>query len=72
MGARSRLEKQPTDFRQNICYFGDRTPEALKPQAAPQAASGGRPSRESETQENVRLKSRIHAGTRIIARPRIP
>jgi len=25
MGARSRLEKQPTDFRQNICYFGDRT-----------------------------------------------
>jgi hypothetical protein len=24
-GARSRLEKQPTDFRQNICYFGDRT-----------------------------------------------
>src|SRR4029077_15008215 len=25
MGARSRLEKLPTDFRQNICYFGDRT-----------------------------------------------
>jgi len=25
MGARSRLEKQPTDFRQNICYSGDRT-----------------------------------------------
>jgi hypothetical protein len=25
MGARSRLEKQPTDFRQNICYFGDWT-----------------------------------------------
>jgi hypothetical protein len=25
IGARSRLEKQPTDFRQNICYFGDRT-----------------------------------------------
>src|SRR5882762_7974817 len=25
LGARSRLEKQPTDFRQNICYFGDRT-----------------------------------------------
>jgi hypothetical protein len=25
MGARSRLEKQPTDFRQNISYFGDRT-----------------------------------------------
>ena len=22
---RSRLEKQPTDSRQNICYFGDRT-----------------------------------------------
>jgi hypothetical protein len=72
MGARSRLEKQPTDFRQNICYFGDRTLEGLKPQAAPQAACGGRPSHESETQENVRLKSRIHAGTRIIARPRIP
>src|SRR6478672_10666800 len=28
MGARSRLEKQPTDFRQNICYFGDRTPDS--------------------------------------------
>jgi hypothetical protein len=27
MGAPSRLEKQPTDFRQNICYFGDRTLE---------------------------------------------
>ena len=25
MGTRSRLEKLPTDFRQNICYFGDRT-----------------------------------------------
>jgi hypothetical protein len=25
MGARSRLEKQPTDLRQNACYFGDRT-----------------------------------------------
>jgi len=25
VGARSRLERQPTDFRQNICYFGDRT-----------------------------------------------
>jgi hypothetical protein len=25
MGARLRLEKQPTDFRQNICYFRDRT-----------------------------------------------
>src|SRR3984893_6954585 len=24
-GARSRLEKQPTDLRQNACYFGDRT-----------------------------------------------
>ena len=23
--ARSRLEKQPTDFRQSTCYFGDRT-----------------------------------------------
>ena len=22
---RSRLEKQPTDLRQNTCYFGDRT-----------------------------------------------
>jgi hypothetical protein len=22
---RSRLEKQPTDLRQNVCYFGDRT-----------------------------------------------
>ena len=25
MGLRSRLEKQPTDLRQNTCYFGDRT-----------------------------------------------
>src|ERR1700736_3044180 len=25
MGARSRLEKQPTDLRQNAWYFGDRT-----------------------------------------------
>jgi len=25
MGARSRLEKQPTDVRQNTCYFGGRT-----------------------------------------------
>jgi hypothetical protein len=27
MGTRSRLEKQPTDLRQNACYFGDRTLE---------------------------------------------
>jgi hypothetical protein len=25
MGLRSRLEKQPTDFRQSISYFADRT-----------------------------------------------
>src|SRR6267143_6169993 len=29
---RSRLEKQPTDSRQNICYFGDRTQgDGVKP-----------------------------------------
>src|SRR5258705_8622933 len=38
MGARSRLEKQPTDLRQNICYFGDRT---LVKQPPPKCIASG-------------------------------
>jgi hypothetical protein len=31
MDLRSRLEKQPTDFRQSTSYFGDRTLALLRP-----------------------------------------
>jgi hypothetical protein len=52
MGARSRLEKQPTDSRQNACYFGDRT-LVLK---AEKAASTGGLLPESEA-ENLKSRS---------------
>src|SRR6202011_5619509 len=40
---RSRLEKQPTDLRQNTSYFGDRTLVPMDACYGPQAAASGAP-----------------------------